>query len=681
LLGVALVVPAAAAAWWFRRCLMPGVVVLLAGVLAGSLAAGRRAAVFEVPVPAGRAVFAGRVVEDPEPGAFGTSLVVRPTHLLVDGEWAAWRGPSLLVSAGGTDVAAGDRVLVEGTVRSDPGMRRTGPVAAIVAAEEVTLLGRAEDPLFAVGNALRRRVLDGVAAYEGRPASALLSGFLIGDVRDLPPRDEEALRRSGLSHYVAVSGSNVALFLAAWWLASGPLGWDPRRRALLGLLGLAIFLVVTRWEPSVVRAAAMAALVLGGRLAGVPVDGWTALGGAVMGLVLVSGNIIADVGFQLSVAATAGVLAGAGLWRERRPRWVWTALGATVSAQAAVALLLLAHFGSVPLFAPLTNLVAAPLVAGSTALGGVGVITGLKFVTGLGLLAADGVLAVARFGRSLPQLGWAGVLSTGGLIAVAQRPRLRPLAVLVGTIWVLSLVLPPAPPGGPEATFLDVGQGDAMLLRGPSGEVVLVDGGPDAGVLADALERRGIRHIDLLVISHLHADHCCGLIGLTEIVLVERVWYADDIGESSCFDAALDELARSGAVVERPAPGWTARLGVFDLRVLGPLRRYDSPNDRSIVVLVSAGGGTLLLSGDIEAIAQRELGPLLCDVLKVPHQGAATSDLGWLAATAPEVAVVSVGPNDYGHPDPEVIEALRTAGAEVRRTDEEGDIVIRLDEY
>jgi competence protein ComEC len=670
---------AAAVVWRLRSGLLPGAVILVAAVLSGGWAASRQAAVLDMEVPGGDAVFVGRVVEDPGPGVFGTSLVVKPSHLLIEGEWTPWRGPHFLVSAGGVEVAAGERVLVAGMVRPNTGMRRSGPVAAMVAGAEVTPLGEAEDPLFAVGNVLRRRVLGGVAAYGGRPASALLTGFLIGDVRELPTRDEEALRRSGLSHYVAVSGSNVALFLAAWWLASGPLGWEPRRRAVLGLLGLAVFLVVTRWEPSVLRAATMASFVLGGRLAGVPVDGWTALGGAVTGLALVSGGIIADVGFQLSVAATAGVLAGAGLWRHRRPRWAWMALGATVSAQAVVAPLLLLHFGSVPLFAPLTNVLAAPLVAASTALGGIGVITGLKPLTGLGLLAADGVLAVARFGRDLPQLGWGGVACVGGFVVAALRPRLRSGTALAAMAWLLFLVLPPGPPRGPEVAFLDVGQGDAALLRGPSGEVVLVDGGPDAGVLAEALARRAVSRVDLLVITHRHADHCCGLVGLPQVVAVSRVWYADEIEEASCVEIVLGELEGSGAVVEQPAPGWEVQLGVFDVRVLGPLRRYGSANDGSIVLLVSAAGRTVLLPGDIEAIAQSELGPLPCDVLKVPHQGAATSDLDWLVASGPDVAVVSVGPNDYGHPSSEVVEALRRTGAEVRRTDECGDIVIRLD--
>jgi len=101
-----------------------------------------------------------------------------------------------------------------------------------------------------------------------------------------------------------------------------------------------------------------------------------------------------------------------------------------------------------------------------------------------------------------------------------------------------------------------------------------------------------------------------------------------------------------------------------------------SPNDQSIVLLVSAGGPTVLFPGDIEAIAQRELGPLPADIMKVPHQGAATSDLDWLAASAGSVAIVSVGPNGFGHPASSVLRHLQEAGAEVRRTDEEGDIGI-----
>jgi len=97
------------------------------------------------------------------------------------------------------------------------------------------------------------------------------------------------------------------------------------------------------------------------------------------------------------------------------------------------------------------------------------------------------------------------------------------------------------------------------------------------------------------------------------------------------------------------------------------------------VIAVQAAGVTALLAGDIEVISQREIGPVRADILKVPHQGAATSDLEWLVAVGASVAVISVGPNDYGHPSSDVIAVLEESGATVLRTDRDGDVVVRFD--
>jgi len=119
-------------------------------------------------------------------------------------------------------------------------------------------------------------------------------------------------------------------------------------------------------------------------------------------------------------------------------------------------------------------------------------------------------------------------------------------------------------------------------------------------------------------------------------------------------------------------------FGDISIKVLGPLRRYAGANDQSIVLLVSAGSTTMLMTGDIEEAAQADLGPITADVLKVPHHGGATSNLSWLAAVEPVIAVVSVGDNDYGHPASEVTGVLESGGAVVVRTDHVGDVVIPL---
>lgn len=662
-----------------RRILALGAVgLLLAGVHAGQVAGAPHAG---ARIEDGPLTIVGVALTDPSGPSSNPWLVVDPQSMLLGTGWVPADLPALLVRGrlpGG--VAAGEPVFIAGSAQAREFRVRGHLVGGTLDARDSERLGPAANPLYRVGNGLRRHVLGSLDRVAATPQGALLSGFLIGDVRRLPEPDLEALRLAGLSHFVAVSGSNVALFLMAWWLVIAPLGWNTRARALAGLVGLGVFVVITRWEPSVVRAAAMAGIVLGGRLAGLPVRPWTALGGAVAGLIALNGGIAGEIGFQLSVVATGGILVGAPFGAQRRPRWLWGILVATVSAQAAVAPLLLYHFGGIPLLAPATNLVSAPLVAIATSVGGVGAVLHLDRLVDAGASIAGWVLAIGRGAADLPQIGALAVIGLGsaGLLAFRFAP-VRPVAAMGAAGLVLVSLMPSGLPSAPTVIFLDVGQGDASLLLGPAGEVILIDGGANPSVLRAHLRDRGVRRIDLLVVSHRHADHAGGLEGVSAVTRIHRMWHAPQLGEGSPLDSVVAEVAAAGGVVESPRVGTTARIGAFSLEVRGPLRRYESPNDGSLVLLVEAAGVSVLFSGDIEAIAQGELGPLRADVLKVPHQGAATSDLGWLEASAPAIAVISVGPNTFGHPSDDVIAALASSGAVVRRTDEEGTVVIRLD--
>jgi competence protein ComEC len=620
---------------------------------------------------------AGRLVDDPRPYGFDLRVRLNPTHLRTRVGWDEWSGPRLVVVLDDPVAAvAGERVTVTGRLRHRPGFVRGDPYAGVIDGGALGRLGPASDPLFRAGNAIRGRVasvLDG----EG-PEGALLAGFLVGDVDGLPEGRIEDLRLAGLSHFVAVSGSNVALFLAAWFIAAGPLGWGPRSRAFVGFLGLALFLVVTRWEPSVVRASIMAGLVLLGRLGGVALTPWVALGAAATTSLLVAGQLSGDAGFQLSVVATAGVVAGS--------RWVrgveWgpagQALAITLGAQLAVAPLLLVHFGTVPLLSPLTNLVAAPVVTLATAAGGVAVLTGSATATAIATWLAGIVLTISRLAAGWPQLGAAGLAGVAAVAAAAQLRPLRPLVALGAALVVAAGLLPAGRVVVPTLVFLDVGQGDATLLLGPEGETILVDGGPDPSRLLAKLRGRGIDHIDLMVATHGDKDHIAGLGAVLTAYPVGRLWHPGHTEGSELYAALLVEAAAAGVAAGEPRTGWAAEIGSFHLEVLSPRRRFSDINNESVVLRVTVGGTVALLTGDAEATAQAELGPVTVDILKVPHHGAATTDLRWLAASTAPVAVISVGPNDFGHPHPEVMAVLEESGSEIRRTDLEGDVVIPL---
>jgi competence protein ComEC len=653
---------------------------LIGGSLSGTLALEAEHSVLSAPALDGPVRVAGWALDDVRPGHNGDWFLLQPTHLGQQGSWAEWRGAPLLVGlTEPVELAAHQRVQVDGTASPSAGYARGDPYAGRISARRVTLLSRAGDPLFRVGNAVRDRVSAGLARYGEEPAAALVSGFLIGDVRLLPPLDAERLRQAGLSHFVAVSGSNVAVFLALWWVITGPLAMGPRRRALAGLAGLVLFVVIPRWEPSVLRAAAMAGLVLIARTVGIALTPWAALGAAVGGVLLIAGELAADVGFQLSVAATMGVIAGAEIFMGVRARWLASSLGVTVSAQIAVAPLLLIHFGSVPLVSPLANLLAAPLVLASTVSGGLGLLGGVRPLVDLAAAAAGIVLGIARWAAPWPQLEVAGLVGAGVMLGAAGWRPLRAPMALGAAAWLAVVVfLPAVDLQGPTVVVLDVGQGDAILIRGSAGETVLVDGGPDPVLLLRKLRRFGIDRIDLAVLSHPHADHVSGMVAALESVPVARLWHSGFADGGPVFAELVDIAAARGIEVEVPEGGWTAEVGSIHLEVLGPIRRYASPNDQSLVLLATVQDRTVLLPGDIEVIAQQELGTVRADVLKVPHQGAATSDLGWLQAVRATTAVVSVGPNPFGHPSVDVVAALVETGAQVLRTDQEGDVIIPL---
>jgi competence protein ComEC len=655
--------------------------LVVMGSLAGTAADRRTSSVAAESLPEGRFDVTVAIRRDPVSQRGGLAIGV-PSSL----DDAPWSGPPVGIGPLPDAIVAGDTVVVTGRIR--PGVRRLGPdlVAGIVDVVEVHHTEHTRNPFVGGGNAVRQRVLSTFASRDSPDAAAgiddagaaLMSGLLVGDTSRLPAAAMEDLRRAGLAHYVAVSGSNVALFLGAWWIIGLPLAIHPRVRAVFGLAGLVVFVVATRWEPSVVRASVMAGSLLIGGLIGLPIDPWMALGLAVTVLVLASANLATSVGFLLSVLATGGVLVGVYLVRHRRPSWLWTPLGATVGAQIAVAPLILAVFGSIPLVAPISNLLAAPLVTVATVVGITAVVVPVSPIVTVAVVCADAVLALAAVSADGPQLGVVGALGTLGLGVMATHRTTRPLGLAaVGIVVVVAATGAPTWPSVPTAIVLDVGQGDAIVLQDPSGAAVLIDGGRDPRVLDRALRRNGVRVLDLVVVTHADSDHVGGLVELIRHGEVRAVWIPDHIDATDLMGDAVAAAEARSIPVTRVGRGTTARLGAYELTVVSPHRRFKAENDGSVALLATAGK-VFLAPGDIGEVAQRELPDLRPDVMVVPHHGSATTDTAWLARTVGPIAVLSYGVNSFGHPAPEVVDVLDGLGVTVLHTHRDGDIAIPL---
>jgi competence protein ComEC len=558
--------------------------------------------------------------------------------------------------------------------------------------------------------AVRRSVRDAVAD-RGREERELVPALVVGDDAGFDPGVAEDFRTTGLTHLLAVSGTNLTLVVGFLVVLGRWVGVRGRGTWLLAGLGIVGFVLLARTEPSVVRAAAMGTVALVGMGGNGLARGTRCLGVAVLGLLLVEPGLATSVGFALSALATGGILLLAPRWRDAMqrwlPRWAAEAIAVPLAAQVACTPLVAGISGQVSLVAVGANLAAAPAVAPATVLGLAGGLVGLVWaplgeaVAAPGAWSAGWIVAVARHGAALPTpaVGWGtgplalAVLTVGCLVGAAAAPRLlRHPATALGCAGVLVaavLVRPPTPgwpPRGWVLAMCDVGQGDGLVLNAGGGAAVVVDAGPDPRLVDGCLDRLDVSAVPLVVLTHFHADHVDGLPGVLagrDVGTVESTPVADppqgaaDVARVLGHPPAVapyGESRRVGDVLLEPLwpPAGTRTAGAGD---------GSTANDASVVLLVEVRDVRILLTGDVEPPGQealaRSVPGLGIDVLKVPHHGSRHQDADWLASLGAAVALVSVGAgNDYGHPAPDLLATLEATGADVWRTDLAGDVVV-----
>ncbi|MBQ0983381.1 ComEC/Rec2 family competence protein [Streptomyces sp. F63] len=563
-------------------------------------------------------------------------------------------------------------------------------------------------------------------ASGGLPADAraLLPGLVVGDTSRVPPELDRAFHATDLVHLLSVSGANLTIVLA---LLIGPphlairaerrglaprFGIPLRGTALLGGLLVLGFVVVCRPEPSVLRAAACGGIALLAIATGRRRSLLPALAAAVLSLVLYDPWLARSYGFLLSVLATGALLTLAPRWsaalqRRRVPGRAAEVLAAAAAAQAVCAPVVAVLAARVSLVAIPCNLLAELAVAPATVLGFAALAAAPLAMPAAETLAwlagwpVEWIAAVARTGAALPgaELHWPGGWTGGLLLAavtallVSLVPRLvrHPWLCAGCALVLLTAVLRPGPlprfvtgwpPPGWRLAVCDVGQGEALVLPAGGGRALVVDAGPEPEAVDRCLRSLGVRRIPLLVLTHFHADHVAGLPGLLRgrsVGAIETTTL-DDPADQAAF--VRRTAAAAGVRVLRSVPG-PRRLGPIAWQVLWPLPGLvaEGANDASVTMLVRTGGLTMLLLGDLEPPAQQrlalssELPPV--DILKVAHHGSAYQDPGLLSRLRPRIALISCGAdNDYGHPAPRTLRALRAGGAVVLRTDTHGAIAV-----
>jgi competence protein ComEC len=617
--------------------------------------------------------------------------------------------------------------------RSDPGdafdfagFLRSRGIGRELRVESLEVAGR-RGGISGVVDSMRRRAERGIGAKLPADLGALARGMVLGEDGGVPETTRDDFRRSGLAHLLAASGQNVALLCALALPLLMLAGAAMRVRVAILLPLVAIYVALAGSGASITRAGIMAAAGLVAIAAGRRSSAVYSLLLAAVITLAINPRTTADPGWQLSFAAVAGMLAlGPVVQRplKRLPQPVAEAVGATLSATLATSPLLAHEFGAVSIAALPANLVAFPAVApimwigmGEAALEQLGgplahalEVVGapvsalaLRWVAGVATRFADPSWAQAQIRLSWPAVAAIhGGLASAALLFARRRPKLPGLpGAVVDRLRALSpasrrafaapaiaLVVaaaaeaasPPAPPKHLTIDFIDVGQGDSTLIRDPTGAAVRFDGGVPEARVDRTLKRLGVSRLSVVVATHQSRDHHAGLMQVVKRFPIGLFLDGRYNVPDRSFIALEHEVDRR-RIPRRPTrAGQGFRVGRMTIRILWPRPPVPgepppaNPNDRATVAIVSADGFDLFLSADAESQVLLPLDLPRVDAMKVPHHGSADTGLPQLLERLePRVAAIETGRgNDYGHPTPPTLNALRHRVPLVFRSDRDG---------
>lgn len=549
------------------------------------------------------------------------------------------------------------------------------------------------------------------------PEGAILETLILGGRGRLTPETTQALQKTGLFHLFAISGAHIGMIS---FMIFGLLKFlrAPTRASYVFLIVFLVFYtLLVEGRASVVRAAVMSIAYLLGKLFWKDTHLLNTIGLSAFAILLFNPFQIFDVGFQLTYAATLSII----LFYPKilpltlkLPLKISETFALSLAAQMGVFPLITTTFNRIIFSGLLLNLIGIPLV-------GVIMAAGYVFLPAAFLAPALARPAAAVIVFLIKAFMWSTHLLDGvpflsfriptppGAVVAGyflfllllllpgrfKKFRLASLAAFIGFLALLVFYPFPSSSKNLKVTFIDVGQGDSILVEFPGSRKMLVDGGGfptgtfDVGetVVSRFLWNKGIKKIDYLILTHAHPDHFYGLISVARNFSIGEFWEtfspADD-GKYAELKKALGEAPH-----RRVFTGFSRKEGNVRLEVIYPPEgstvTAPADNDRSLVLKITYGSTAFLLTADIGVNAEREIldgsADLRSGVLKSPHHGSSTSSSeALLRAVAPQMIVISVGRgNRYGFPQPEILDRYKKTGARIYRTDLDGAVEIASD--
>lgn len=603
--------------------------------------------------------------------------------------------------------------------------RRIFTVVNVWQEQKISKIGTENiNQLFSISVKIRDRLKKITNQLINSPYNSLLIGILLGERNGLSPEVKDTFIESGIMHILAVSGLHVGIIVAALSLLFKFLSLPRPLKAVLLLLSLIFYSSLSGFRPSVLRAALMFSLLVIGNLLNRQRNIYLSLFFSAWLILLFNPLLIYDAGFLLSFTVTFFILYFPPILQEVLSRinpLIRNPLSLSIAAWIGIFPLSAYYFYKISLIGIIANLFIIPLV-------GIAVVTGLLiFVIGLIYLPLASLLAniesyilmsinlLAQKFSSLPfaylhiqqpsiLIIFLFYLLIFYIIEIAY-PRMcslhiknRNILVILLITLVIVFVQLSYPSKDLQVSFINVGEGDCILVETPQGKNILIDGGGtpfsdfDVGnkIVVPYLQRKGINRINLMILTHPDLDHLEGLIAVAKELKIDAFL---DNGAGGNLPEYRELI---GLVKEKNIPYYQLTAGDqiilnkdLEMLILNPAYNsyfYDKSdlNNSSIVIKLFYKNAKFFFTGDIEEEAEKEMlsSPynLESDILKIAHHGSISSTSPeFLERVNPKIAIISAGSSNFNHPNPIVIQRLEEKRIKIYRTDQNGTILTKTD--
>lgn len=554
------------------------------------------------------------------------------------------------------------------------------------------------------------------------PYNYLLIGMLLGEKSFIPPHLKEVFAEAGIMHILAVSGLHVGIIAMALLALLSMLKLPKKLKLFSLILILITYASITGFRPSVLRATIMFVLLIGGKLINRSRNLNISLFFAAFLILLLNPLTLYDAGFLLSFIVTFSIINLSPVLQGLFSKivvWIKNPLAVSTAAWIGIFPLSAYFFSKVSIISIISNIFIIPLTGIAVILGFVTFFIGMMSISLAGIIAKINYLVlnlITLIAKSFSSIPFAFIyvaqpavmviilyyLTVFLIIEIFYKKTLslkimkKTVLIVLSVTFLIIIVQLFYPTDNLKVNFINVGEGDCILIEAPNNVNILIDGGGtpqsdfDVGskVVIPYLRRKGINKIDLLILTHPHLDHLEGLLPVLKEFKVDMVLDSGLTCDSSEYKEFISLILKKGIPYHKAKAGdnliFSNNLEIF---LLNPL--YDSDfyeesdfNNASIVVKLFYKNADFLFTGDIEDAAEKKLlawdNILKSDILKVGHHGSSTStNLEFLDKVDPSIAVITVGKNRFGHPSQKIIERLEDKNIQIYRTDEDGTVIIR----